>query len=74
LAGHLDEAYFSNAHKKTHATFGKPRGGYSIRKREFCYSSIPQVDREEEKHPSLEKVPKITDKPIMNLVSDVNFV
>lgn len=51
LGGYTDETYFGNGHKKPHATFGKPRGQYSVKnRRQFCYTALPKVDKENQSH------------------------
>lgn len=75
LEGFKDDAYFSNGHKGQHATFGRARGEYNVQNRnQFCYTALPRVDKENERHPPIETIPKKGEIPIMNLRSNVNFV
>lgn len=57
VGGYKTEDYFSNAHKKPHATFGKTKDKYNIKnRRNFCYTSLPKVEKENhERRPEIPK-------------------
>ena len=78
LNGHTDPQAFMHQHQGTHATFGKPPGGYRSSHQStgpsHALSSLPPVKRHEYTGPRKENVVTLKDAPILKLSSNVNFI